>query len=640
VTDETRRRLPVGAELAPGGVHFRVWAPDHERVEVVIEGRERAFALAQEREGYFAALVEGVGPGARYKYRLDGGDAVPDPASRFQPDGPHGASEVIDPEAFAWSDSQWPGPSPTGQVIYELHVGTFTPEGSWAAAAEKIPHLAETGVTVIEMMPVAEFPGRYGWGYDGVQLFAPTRNYGRPDELRRFIDRAHAAGLAVILDVVYNHLGPDGNYLGAFAQDYFKRNEKTEWGDAINFDGENSTPVREFFIANAAYWIGEYHFDGLRLDATQDIRDETKDHILAAISRAARAAAGKRKVLLVAENEPQQSKLLRAQSEGGYGLDMLWNDDFHHSAMVALAGRYEAYYLDYRGKPQEFVSAIKHGYLYQGQWYRWQQKRRGTSTRGTRRSAFVNFIENHDQVANSPRGERPRQAAAPGVYRAITALLLLTPGTPMLFQGQEFGCSRPFHYFADHNPELRRRIHQGRIAFMSQFQSVVTPEMRGCIPEPGDSNTFERSRLDWAQLESNREIVALYRDLLRLRRSDPVLRAPDAAIDGAVLSDAAFVLRFFSDGAGDRLLVVNLGPDLELNPAPEPLLAPPDDCEWAVLWSSESPKYGGCGTPPLETTANWWIPGRAAVALKPSARREELPHRPVTQDEANELYQT
>jgi maltooligosyltrehalose trehalohydrolase len=635
VTDEFSRRAPVGAEIVPGGVHFRVWAPDRRQVEVIIDGSAKSVSLKRETEGYFSGLVPGITAGALYKYRLDGGEAYPDPASRYQPRGPHHASQVVDPRAFTWTDANWPGVTSAGQVIYEFHVGTFTQEGTWKAAAQKLKHLVEAGVTVLEMMPVSEFSGEFGWGYDGVHPFAPTRLYGSPDDLRRFVDSAHAFGLAVILDVVYNHLGPDGNYFGQFSKYYFTSKHKTDWGQAINFDGENSTPVREFFISNAAYWISEYHFDGLRLDATQSIFDDSKDHVLAAISRACRLAAWKRSILLVAENEVQEVKLVRPQDQGGYGFDMLWNDDFHHSAMVALAGNNDAYYTDYLGTPQEFLSAVKYGFLYQGQWYRWQAKRRGTPTYGLPPATFVTFTQNHDQVGNSPRGLRARFVAAPNTYRAVMSLTLLAPGTPMLFQGQEFGASSPFYFFADHNAELRELVYKGRIGFMSQFRTTVAPEMEGCVPDPGDRRTFERCKLDWSEADKNEAVRALYQDLLRLRRSDPVFRAQRRnGVDGAVLSDSALVLRFFGGDADDRLLIVNLGVDLELNPAPQPLLAPPEDCDWTVLWSSENLSYGGCGTPPLETTANWWIPGRAAVVLKPvSPRADELPSWSRTQDE-------
>ena len=339
------RLVPVGAEVTGAGTHFRVWAPVRKKIEVVLDGGSSVL-LEAEASGYFSGLVPNARVGSRYKFKLDGGETCPDPASRFQPEGPHGWSEVIDATAFAWTDKNWRGVSLPHQVIYEMHIGTFTKPGIWSSAQAELPHLADTGVTVLEVMPVAEFPGRFGWGYDGVQWFAPTRIYGSPDDFRRFVDRAHSLGLAVILDVVYNHLGPDGNYLGKFAPQYFCE-KTTDWGPAINFDGDDCGPVREFVIANACYWIDEFHLDGLRLDATQDIHDSSEDHILRAMAREARRHAAPREVIFIAENEPQQVKLVKPAEQGGYGLDGLWNDDFHHTATVALTGHNEAYYTDY-----------------------------------------------------------------------------------------------------------------------------------------------------------------------------------------------------------------------------------------------------------------------------------------------------
>lgn len=623
------RRLPVGAEVQPGGgAHFRVWAPRRQRVEVVLErgpvpgqGEAVAVPLAAEGNGYFAGLAAGARAGMYYRFRLDGGhDLYPDPASRFQPQGPHGPSQLVDPGAFRWTDGGWRGVPLPGQVVYELHVGTFTPEGTWQAAERELPELAALGVTALEMMPVADFPGRFGWGYDGVNLFAPTHLYGQPDDLRRFIDRAHALGIGVLLDVVYNHLGPDGNYLPHFAADYFSTRHKTEWGEALNYDGDNAGPVREYFVANAGYWVEEYHFDGLRLDATQSIFDDSPEHILAAVARRVREAGGGRATLLVAENEPQQVRLVRPPDRGGHGLDALWNDDFHHSARVALTGHNDAYYADYLGSPQELVSAVKWGYLYQGQRSTWQRKQRGTPTFGLPPATFVNFLENHDQIANSGRGQRAHQLTSPGRLRALTALLLLGPATPMLFQGQEFAASSPFYFFADHNPDLAKLVRQGRVAFLEQFRSLCAPDIQKCFADPGSPETFERCKLDFAERRRHAGTYRLHRDLLRLRREDPVFRAQrPGGVDGAVLGPEAFGLRFFGDGGNDRLLLMNLGLDLHLDPAPEPLLAPPEGRVWDVLWSSEGADYGGHGAAPLETEENWRIPGHAAVVLKPTA---------------------
>ena len=358
---ETQRRYPIGAEPTADGVSFRVWAPAREAVRVVIEGGGE-HELAREGTGHFSGVVEGVGPGTRYGFRLDEDKKIyPDPASRFQPDGPHEFSEVVDPTAYAWRDDGWPGVTLEGQVIYEMHVGTFTPEGNWAAAAERLADLRDIGITLLEVMPANEFPGRFGWGYDGVDLFAPTRLYGSPDDFRRFVDAAHGFGIGVILDVVYNHLGPDGNYLACFTPDYFTDRYKNEWGEAINFDGENSHGVREFFIANAAYWMDEFHLDGLRLDATQSINDASDEHVLTVLVREARRAARGRDIVIVAENEPQHVRMIRPPEQGGHGMDALWNDDFHHSAMVAMTVHNEAYYSDHAGTPQEFILSAKYG---------------------------------------------------------------------------------------------------------------------------------------------------------------------------------------------------------------------------------------------------------------------------------------
>ncbi len=613
------RRLPVGAEVVPEGVHFRVWAPKRRRVEVVFEGgRTRDLELTPEAGGYFSGLVAGAGAGALYRFRLDGEGSFPDPASRFQPQGPHGPSQVIDPSAFEWKVRDLPDVSREGQVIYEIHVGTFTHEGTWASAARELPELADLGVTVLEIMPSVEFPGCYGWGYDGVNLFAPYHGYGEPDDFRRFVERAHDAELAVILDVVYNHLGPDGNYLKEFSESYFTDRYVNDWGESINFETADAVPVRELFIANAGYWLAEFHLDGLRLDATQDVKDASPDHIMAAIGRRAREAAGRRTIYLIAENERQETRLVRPPAEGGYGLDALWNDDFHHSAMVALTKRSEAYYTDYLGSPQEMISLVKYGFLYQGQRYSWQKDRRGTSGLGLPGSAFINFLQNHDQVANSARGERIHKLASPGALRALTALMLLGPGTPLLFQGQEFAASTPFLYFADHKPELAALVRNGRLEFLSQFPSLALPETQAGVPDPDSQESFERCKLDFRERQRNAGSYALHRDLLRLRREDPVFRTQGAgSLDGAVLGPEAFVLRFFGENAGDRLLLVNLGRDLPLELVPVPLLAPLTGLRWEVLWSSEDPRYGGSGAPPPEDgKGRWRLAGQSAVVLR------------------------
>jgi maltooligosyltrehalose trehalohydrolase len=515
-----------------------------------------------------------------------------------------------------------------GHVIYEMHIGTFTKEGTWQAAAEQLAELARIGVTVVEMMPIADFPGNFGWGYDGVDLFAPFHLYGAPDDLRAFVDHAHSLGLAVILDVVYNHFGPDGNYLAVYSDDYLIREHETDWGDSINFDGPNSAPVREFFITNGRYWIDEFYFDGFRFDATDAIHDKSDEYIIGAVGRAARKAAAPRSIILIAENERQVTKLIRPRNEGGDDLDAVWNDDFHHSAAVALTGRREAYYTDYLGTPQEFISAAKYGYLFQGQPYSWQVAPRGTPTFGSPPHAFVAFIENHDQVSNTATGERLRFQSSPGRYRAMTALLLLGPWTPLLFQGEEFGASTPFVFFTDvGDGPMREAIRKGRFAFLAQFPSLATKEVQERLPVPSDPTVFVSCKLDFSERQKNKELYDLHVDLVRLRREDSRFReqVPNG-VDGAVLGPASFVLRYFSKGnTDDRLLVVNFGENRDLNPAPEPLLAPPLGLEWETLWSSESARYGGSGTATVATQENWTLPAEATVALR--LVREKTPRR-------------
>jgi maltooligosyltrehalose trehalohydrolase len=610
---------PVGAQFHADGAAFRVWARNHKTVSVVVNNREHPLRL--ECEGYFVGDVKDVRAGDTYRFLLDGEGPFPDPASRYQPEGPHGPSQIIDATKFAWSDQAWQGIKLAHQVIYELHIGTFTREGTWRSAIPELPTLAELGITAIEVMPVAEFAGSFGWGYDGVDLFAPTRIYGNPDDFRAFVDAAHGCGMGVLLDVVYNHVGPDGNYLTKFSDGYFTADHKTDWGEAINFYGPHSAPVREFYAANAAYWIKEFHLDGLRLDATQNVYDKSKDHILAEINHSARKAADSRGIIIVAENEPQDTKLIRSEKEGGYGFDGLWNDDFHHSAAVALTGSREGYFADYLGSPQELLSALKYGFLYQGQWYSWQKQRRGTSTLGLNPAAMVTFLQNHDQIANSGRGWRIHKLCSYGQYKAMTAVCLLGPGTPMLFQGQEFAASSPFVFFADHDGDLAEKVRAGRADFLHQWRSRATGQLT--FDDPCSRETFEKCKLDLSERGKHAETCALHRDLLQLRKSEAVFSRQDRQFDGATLAPETVVARFFSEGyRDDRLLVVNLGVELHLNPSPEPLLGPPRDTVWEIQWSTEDPHYGGNGTAPLDSELNWIIPAHAAVVLRPSKRKE------------------
>lgn len=614
------RRLPVGAEVTREGIQIRVWAPAQPRLSVVTSS-SGCWPLTGSSDGYFTGRWDPSPANLQYQLELSTGERIPDPASRFQPEGPHGPSQVINPSQFTWTDAKWTGRPLSDYMLYELHVGTFTPAGTWSAATRELRELAAAGITALEVMPVAEFSGKFGWGYDGVDLFAPTHLYGRPDDFRRFVDTAHRHGICVILDVVYNHFGSDGNHLEKLSPHYFTDRYPNEWGRAINFDGEHSGPVREFFGSNAGYWIDEFHLDGLRIDATQAIHDDApaERHILTEIARQARVAGGTRHIVLIAENEPQETDLCRPPHRGGHGLDGLWNDDYHHSAMVALTGRREAYYTDYRGDPQEFISAAKYGYLYQGQWYSWQKKPRGQPAFDLPAETFVSFFQNHDQIANSARGLRIHQLTGPGRYRSFLALLLLGPGTPMLFQGQEFSSSAPFYYFADHQSELAKMVANGRREFLSQFPSLADQTMADRLTPPDSEQTFQRCKLDFSERHIHAAAYQLCKDLIHLRQTDPAFRETSRrGIDGAVLGPQALVLRYFLHDGADRLLLVNWGRDLHLQSMPEPLLAPPPEMSWRVAFSTDSPDYDGNGVAALEMKhGGWRLPGEAALWLVP-----------------------
>lgn len=618
VASTAERKFSWGPEIGGDGVHFRVYAPKRKRVTLVLEGG-REIALDRDRHGWFSASVRDLREGARYRYRLDDEAGLfKDPASRFQPQGPEGPSEAVDGRAFSWTDASWRGTDLRGRVLYEMHIGTFTKEGTFAAATRELPALAELGIGIIELMPLADFPGKFGWGYDGVDLYAPSRLYGRPDDLRAFIDRAHALGLAVIHDVVYNHVGPSGCGWRAFTDAFFATRYENEWGDPLDFETDDH--VRAYFTDNAAYWIDEFHFDGLRLDATQSIFDASERHVIEELTARAREAAGDRRIVVVAENEPQRARLARPAHTGGLGLDAIWNDDFHHAARVAATGRREAYYSSTYGRAQELVSAVKWGTLFQGQFYPWQRGRRGSPALDLAPPSFVLYLQNHDQVANSAGGRRLSELTTAGRLRALTALLLLAPGTPMLFQGQEFAASAPFLFFADHEPKLAELVAKGRQSFLAQFPSLRDPSAASLTARPDDPKTFEACKLDFRERESHAPVYRLHRDLLTLRRTDPVFSAQRADwLHGAVLSPEAFVLRYATATGTDRLVLINLGPDLDLAHVAEPLLAPIDGHDWANLFSTEDPLYGGLGTPPPGEHGERVLSAHAALVLAPRA---------------------
>jgi maltooligosyltrehalose trehalohydrolase len=587
-----------------------VWAPAQRDVLLVMDGRPDVRMEPQPR-GYFTATLPDVGHGQRYWFRLAEG-LRPDPASRFQPDGPFGPSMVVDPRAFNWNAVGWTGALPRHQqVVYELHIGTFTSVGTWVSARERLPRLASLGVTTLEVMPIAEFDGRFGWGYDGVFLFAPFHGYGTPDDVRGFIDAAHAVGLAVILDVVYNHLGPSGNVLPEFSQSYFAGHE-TEWGQGFNLDGDCAGPVRHFMRENVRLWLEEYRFDGLRFDATHAIVDRSPIHIVHELIEHGRALVAPRRIYVSVENEQQDTSLVR-RCDDDAGADSLWNEDWHHSAFVALTGRREAYFTDYRGTAQELAAMAQRKLLYQGQWYSWQKKPRGGNATRHPHAAFTCFLENHDQVANTGTGSRLHRFIDRAQWRALSTLLLLGPGVPLLFQGQEEVVDQPFTYFADHKPPLADGVRRGRLEFLSQFPSLSSPGMAERLPDPDDEATFMMCRLDWRETVGGKEARSLYADLIALRRSDRVLSqlgTIEVTVDSSAPTSDIVLVRYAVDHDA-RFLLLNLGSSTTcfMN---DPLFAPPPDQRWELAWCSEEPRYGGQGVDLSFDNGSWRLQSRCA----------------------------
>ncbi|KKC32604.1 malto-oligosyltrehalose trehalohydrolase [Devosia psychrophila] len=612
------RPTQFGAVIVGDGTRFSLWASGSKTAAVEIEGHG-SFPLEPIGGGYFEAHLRGVGKGALYWFRLDDGPRLPDLASRYQPKGSDGPSVVVAKD-FAWTDENWRGVEPRDAVLYELHIGTFTPEGTWLAAKAKLRELRDIGVSVVQVMPVGTFKGHFGWGYDTILPYAPFAPYGLPEDMRAFVDKAHALGIGVILDVVYNHAGL-GDYYGSYSAQYLTDRYETEWGATFNYDGEGADAVRHFIIGNAVYWIEDFHLDGLRIDAAQAMHDASDEHIIAELTRAVRAAAGKRKVYVVVENQPQERKMIEPPEHGGYGVDSMVSDDFQHAVRVAATGHNDFYYRDYLGTPQELVSALKYGFLYQGQRSDMRNKAYGTYNLDTPPEHFVHFLENHDQVANSARGFRLSTLATPARLRAVTALFLLGPQTPCLFQGQEFGATNPFLYFRGLEDEEARAVAAGRRASLTNFPSVADPAMQARLPDPSDGTTFENSKLDWSESERHSGIRALYRDLLAMRREDASFsQSSERRIDGAVIGDAALLMRYFTpDPAGHRLLLLNLGRDLPIGAVAEPLLAPADGHRWTLAWSSEHPDYDGAGQRPMDPKEFWILPSDCAIVLKPES---------------------
>ena len=499
-------RMPFGATAQAGGVDFALWAPSAETI--VLEHRAAGGdtmprPMARDGQGWHRASVPAAKPGDSYGYRLADGTRVPDPASRYNPDDVHGPSVVMDAQRFEWTDDAWRGRPWEEAVVYELHIGTFTEEGSFRAASERLAALAELGITAIELMPLADFPGRRNWGYDGVLPFAPDASYGTPDELKALVDTAHSLGLMVLIDVVYNHFGPEGNYLHAYCPEFFNAGRQTPWGSAINFDGPGSRTVRDFFIHNALYWVEEFRFDGLRMDAIHAIHDETRPHIVREIREALQAGPGlRRHVHLVLENDANQASML---VRDGQGLPVAgtaqWNDDLHHAVHVLATGERDGYYADYADDPAcRFARALAEGFVYQGQPSAFRHgERRGEPSTRLPPQAFVSFLQTHDQVGNRAFGERIDALADPVLVRAALACLLLSPHVPMLFMGDEFAASTPFQYFCDFGPDLAAAVSEGRRAEFGGFAAFADEAARARIPDPNAEATFLASKLRWRE---------------------------------------------------------------------------------------------------------------------------------------------
>jgi len=517
----SRHCMAFGAELAASdAVRFRLWAPAHPHIELELNGTAR-LALQPERDGWHSLIAAGTRAGARYRFVLPDGTRVPDPASRYQPQDVHGPSEVIDPLAYHWGDGGWHGRPWHEAVLYELHIGAFTAAGTFSAAIERLAHLVTLGVTAIELMPVADFPGRRDWGYDGAFPFAPDSSYGRPEDLKALIDAAHAQGLTVLLDVVYNHFGPEGNYLPLYAPQFFTERHHTPWGAAVNFDGDGSSTVREFFIENALYWLIEYHIDGLRFDAVHAIIDDSPRHILEELGQRVRREGLARPVHLVLENEHNQARWLERDVDGQPTLyDAQWNDDVHHVLHVAVSDETEGYYGDYHDDGTALARSLAQGFAFQGQTMPYRGSARGQPSAQLPPAAFVAFIQNHDQIGNRAFGERLGMIAAADALRAITALYLLLPQVPLLFMGEEWHSARPFQFFCDFGAQLADSVRQGRRAEFEHFAAFRDPGARARIPDPGAEATFLDSKLDWETLAepAHAAVLRWYTELLAVRR--------------------------------------------------------------------------------------------------------------------------
>jgi malto-oligosyltrehalose trehalohydrolase len=569
-------RMPFGAETREdGSTRFRLWAPGADHVALWLEDAGRAVPMPRDAGGWAECVTREAPAGTRYRYRIDGQILVPDPAARFQPGDVHGPSEVIDPLAYSWADTAWRGLSPERLVFYELHVGAFTPAATYGGVAERLDHLASLGVTAVELMPLADFPGRWGWGYDGVLLFAPESRYGRPEELKALVDAAHARGLAVLLDVVYNHFGPEGNYLHRYAPAFVSARHRTSWGDGINYDGSGSEIVRAFAIHNALYWLEEFHLDGLRLDAVNAIVDDSATHLLVELGRAVADGPGRlRQVHLILENGANEARHLKRESGRRPLYQAQWNDDVHHALHVALTGEAGGYYGDYQPPLPHLGRSLAEGFSFQGERSRYRGRARGEPSAHLPPTAFVAFLQNHDQIGNRARGERITALCSPEAVRAATSVLLLSPALPLLFMGQEWGAPEPFLFFSDLGPDFGPKVAQGRLREFARFPDFASPALRDHIPDPQAATSRERSGLDWNLRDDgpHRDWLALHRALLELRAEAivPLLAGEPVPITAWKPLGPTALEVTWTFPAGTLRLVVNLGARAVEHPGPGP----------------------------------------------------------------------
>lgn len=557
--------MPFGAQIAEDGVRFALWAPTAREVQLVLDGTE--LSMNADKDGWYRHLSSTAKPGSRYGYRIDSNLIVPDPASRFQPDDVHGLSVVVAPQAYEWGDQDWVGRPWEEAVLYEAHVGTATPEGNYAGFMNKLEFLRDLGITAIELMPIGEFPGKRNWGYDGVLPYAPDASYGTPEDLKRLIERAHKLGLMVFLDVVYNHFGPSGNYLHAYAKSFFTERHPTPWGPGINVDGEDSRNVREFFFHNALYWLEEYHFDGLRFDAVHAIMDDTQPHFIEELATRIRSAITGRHVHLVLENEANQTRWLGRTDEGKPRLHTAqWADDIHNSWHALLTGESEGYYEDYADQPlQRLGRALAEGFAYQGDPSTHKQGViRGEPSGHLPPTAFVSFLQNHDQVGNRAYGERLSHLVSPERLELAQSIFLLSPHVPLIFMGEEWAASSPFQFFVDFEdePDLATAVREGRRSEFRHFKAFAHPQSAQTIPDPTERSTFERSRIDWSEpnRSPHREILMRTKRLIELRRMEvlPLLRS---AYEGShyTVSPQGVIDVTWSFAAGSLRLIANFG---------------------------------------------------------------------------------